>query len=104
MLRSYRQLKTLLRMEDHPVLGIFEQYCKSMDVHTRVLEWSCKLTPEGLEPARFLHTAGANAVAPSVSAIRSLYRSLRDRGRVPEQEMLFDRLPSLLAEVGQGVA
>jgi hypothetical protein len=100
MSRGYIDLKKLLAIGEHPFLGIFEQYCEDMRFNTRVLEWSCKITPNFFEGARFLHTARYPSFDKARPAVNKLLSSL---GVTPETG-LFHQLPSLAEAVGEGLA
>jgi hypothetical protein len=101
---SYSDLKTEFGIARRPFLGAFERYCEAMRFNTRVLEWSCKLTTEGVEGARFLHTARHPEFEKARSAVQRLIEFLDCSSAGHLRNTFFAELPSLAARVGQGVA
>lgn len=105
MPHTYRQLRDALAIESNPLLSVFEQYCRDMQGNTRVLEWSCKVTGEAFEGARFLHTARLTEFSQAQEAVDRLYAAVRPGAGVPAPDRgLFNGLRGLAREVGQGVA
>jgi hypothetical protein len=104
MARSYSGLKAELGIVDHPFLEAFERYIEAMRFNTRVLEWSCKLTPDHLESARFLHTARHPEFVKARSAVARLIEFLDRSSDGLLRDSFFVQLPALAERVGQGVA
>jgi hypothetical protein len=72
--------------------------------NTRVLEWSCKVTGDHLEGARFLHTALFTDRFVAEYAIDRLYDSLFPCNAAPAPPFLFDILRSSARRFGDGIA
>jgi len=105
MLWNYSQLKEALTIRNNPFLKVFEQYCQDMRSNTRVLEWSCKITKEYFEGARFLHTARFKDFSKAQHAVERLYSFLCAEIALQElQQNLFYWLRPLAHKIGEGVA